>query len=192
MKLFWYTPVMSGQISVRYGDQDFVFETESSLFSPNQLDSGSRLLLNSIAIPESAKSILDIGCGYGAIGIILAKLHPDKFVFLIDNDPIAFETAKKNVELNGLKNAKVFKADVTYSTLPQKFGVALSNPPWSKNVSVNPALVKFAYDNLKPDGIFAAVINKSFRLQDEMEKTFGNVKVLSEESLFKILLSQKI
>ncbi len=183
---------MITQFQVRHGDQDFVFETESSLFSPNQLDSGSRLLLDSIAIPENAKSILDIGCGYGAIGIILAKLHPDKFVFLIDNDPIAFATAKKNVELNGLKNAKIFKSDVTYSTLPQKFDVALSNPPWSKNVSVNPALVKFAFENLNTNGIFASVINKSFCLQDEMEKVFGNVKMLCEESLFKILLSKKV
>lgn len=181
---------MTGKISVKHGDQDFVFETESSLFSPNQLDSGSRLLLNSVA-PDSAKSILDIGCGYGAIGIILARMHPDKFVFLVDNDPAAIETTKKNLELNGIKNAKVFKADVTYSTLPQKFDVALSNPPWSKNISVNPALVKFAFDNLNPGGIFAVVINKSFRLQDEMEKVFGNVEIAFEESLYKILLSRK-
>lgn len=172
-------------------NQEFSFETADTLFSPNQFDSGSRLLLDSVTISTSAKTILDIGCGWGGMGIVLAKMHPNKFVFLVDNDPTAIEISKQNIMSNNISNAKVFKADVTYSTLPQKFDIALANPPWTKNVSVNPALVKFAYDNLNPNGIFAVVINKTFRMQDEMEKIFGNVDVISEHSSYKILRSIK-
>ena len=178
-------------MKVIYKDIEFNFETHPRLFSPNQLDSGSKLLLDNITLSEKSKNIMDLGCGWGAVGIILAKLHPDKFFYLVDNDPLAIEIAKKNIVLNGIKNAKVFKADVTYSTLPFKVDVVVSNPPWDKNQSVIPALVKFSYDHLNPPGDLFVVINQSFRTEDQMEKIFGQVEKIAETLPYKILHSCK-
>lgn len=178
-------------VSIAYGGQDFSFVTQSALFSPRGLDGGSKLLLESSQISSWAKTILDLGCGWGAMGIILAKLYPDKFVYLVDNDPVAIEFSKKNLELNGVKNAKVIKADVTYSSLPFRFDVVLSNPPWSKNVLVIPYLIRFVFDHLNPGGKFYLAVNRKYRTEISMEKFFGNVRTVKEVPPYKILESRK-
>ncbi len=178
------------EIKVRCGGQEFQFATESSLFSPNQLDQGSRILLDSIRPAENIRTLLDLGCGWGAMGIILAKLYPDKFVYLLDNDPKALACTEKNLKLNLIKNAKVLKGDVTYSAFPQKFDLIITNPPWTKNISVIPFLVKFARHHLNENGAFYAVINSTYRLEDQMEKYFGNVSTVSEKLPYKVLRSQ--
>lgn len=76
--------------------EDFHFITGSGLFSPNQLDARSRLLLEEVIKTDMGKSILDIGCGYGAIGTILAKKYPSSQVTMIDSDPKAIALAKEN------------------------------------------------------------------------------------------------
>lgn len=175
-------------IKVGFGGKGFLFRTEKGVFSPNQLDLGSRVLLENA--PE-AKYVLDLGCGYGAIGIIYANLHPESYVTLIDNDPSAIELAKENAKSNNVTNVKILKADVTYSTLPQEFDLVLSNPPWTKNRSVVPALINFAYQHLKDGGKFCLVINQSFRTEDLLLGTFGNEKQVASRPPYKILQAIK-
>lgn len=72
----------------------FTFNTTWGLFSPEKIDEGTLMLLEKVAVKESDK-ILDLGCGYGALGIPLAKLAPKGAVHMIDKDFVAVEYAKK-------------------------------------------------------------------------------------------------
>ncbi|MBI4099839.1 class I SAM-dependent methyltransferase [Candidatus Microgenomates bacterium] len=177
---------MSSKILVEFGNQKFSFLTEPGVFSPNQLDLGSRVLLENL--PEG-KNVLDLGCGYGAMGIIYAKLHPERFVTLLDNNLRAFELTKKNVLLNEVRNVKPFKADVTYSTLPWEFDLIFSNPPWAKSKSVLPKLFQFANNHLAVGGRFYVVVNKTFPTEDALREIFGKVVVVVEQSPYKVLQS---
>ncbi len=169
--------------------QKFIFETDRRVFSPQQFDLGSRRLLENLK--DEAKFVMDLGCGYGALGIIYAKTHPDSEVMLVDVDPIAIELAKKNIELNGIKNARAFKADVKYATMQQTFDLVLANPPWTKNKSVTPQLIKFAHQQLNLNGKLWVVINHSFRTEDLMMGMIGNVENIATLPPYKILQSIK-
>src|SRR5258706_14931528 len=77
------------------------------LFSHKQVDEGSGLLLDQLKIEPDA-SILDLGCGYGALGLTAAKLAPRGTVDLVDKDFVAVEYAERNAKLNGLNNARAY------------------------------------------------------------------------------------
>lgn len=167
---------------INFAGQDFIFETNPKLFSPNQLDAGSRLLLENIKDIKPGSKILDIGCGWGAMGIILAKLYPQAQVTLLDNDPLAIELTKTNIALNQIANAKTFKADVTRQTLSAQFDLVIANPPWNRKHSVMPKLISFALNHLEPSGKFYMVVNQTFKIDPVM-------KEVANQSPYKILLT---
>ena len=82
---------------------NFTFNTTWGLFSPEKIDEGTGMLINAIN-PKENDIILDLGCGYGAIGVALAKLAPKGKVHMTDKDFVAVEYAKKNAELNNVTN----------------------------------------------------------------------------------------
>lgn len=173
-------------IDVDFAGEKFSFLTEKGVFSPGQLDLGSRILLETV-VDYEAKNVLDLGCGYGVIGIIFAKFHPESFVTLLDNDPMVLALARENAASNAVTNVRLFKADVTFQTVPQIFDLILCNPPWTKNRSVIPKLVKFAFDHLSDNGKFCLVINKTFRTEDFLAGTFGNFEIIADRPPYKIL-----
>ena len=89
------------EFSVKLRDRDMYFQTTWGLFSPRRLDDGSRMLVNKIEL-ESNHDTLDLGCGYGAIGLAIARDCPDGQVHLVDKDFIAVEYAMKNAARNHL------------------------------------------------------------------------------------------
>ena len=180
---------MDNEITVRFSGQEFRFVTDQALFSPRALDQGSRLLLEAIVVSEKARTSLDLGCGWGGMGIILARLNPDRFVYLADNDSVALGITKKNIFVNDVKNARGLKVDVTYQTLPQRFDLIVCNPPWAKNQSVVGKMIAFAHEHLSTNSTFALVINQKFQTSREIERVFRNVCVVCEVPPYKVLRS---
>ena len=170
-------------------NQQYVFKTSLRLFCPDRLDLGTKFLLENTQIPANAKRILDLGCGWGAIGIIIAKTHPQIQVTLTDNDPTALKLTKENIALNEIVNSRVIP---TSSLGVNLFDIILSNLPWHKTITAMPQMVKQALSSLRVGGVFYAVINKKFRTQDKIEEIFGNVTTVSENSSYKILRAVKI
>jgi 16S rRNA A1518/A1519 N6-dimethyltransferase RsmA/KsgA/DIM1 with predicted DNA glycosylase/AP lyase activity len=125
------------------------------------------------------------------MGIIFAKFHQDSQVTMVDNNLEAVTLAKENTSLNQTKNTEVIKVDVARDNLDKKFDMALTNPPWTKNISVIPKLVQFALDHLKINGRFYLVINKTFRTEDIIESIFENVEVVAMKEPYKILMAVK-
>ena len=95
------------EFSMALRGQNLRFRSTWGLFSPEGIDEGTRLLIEELEISEDATS-LDLGCGYGPIGLVMAKLTPKGRVYMVDKNFVAVEYAKKNVELNGLKNCEVY------------------------------------------------------------------------------------
>ena len=89
----------------RIKDFDLIFKSASGVFSAREIDKASRLLIEKADLPKSGK-ILDLGCGYGMIGIVAAKVCPDCLVILTDINNRAVKLAKDNLKQNKIRNAE--------------------------------------------------------------------------------------
>jgi 16S rRNA G1207 methylase RsmC len=174
--------------------RDFEFLTASSVFSKRRVDLGTRLLIESMVLPHEG-CVLDIGCGYGAVGIVAASLNPKLHVVMTDVNMRAVRLARRNVELN-----KVASAEVRYGSFFEPveglvFNSVLSNPPVSAGMETVKAIVKGAPQVLADKGTLQMVIRSrigSKALPAIFEETFGNVRVLARGSGFRVLLGQHV
>ncbi len=96
------SPEKRGLIKTRLRGLDFEFETSSGVFSHRRVDSGTRLLVESMRLPVEGR-VLDLGCGYGVVGIVAAKLNPILEVWMTDVNSRAVSLAEANVRRNGVK-----------------------------------------------------------------------------------------
>ncbi|MDO8515329.1 MAG: methyltransferase [bacterium] len=168
---------------------DLIIKTDARLFSPNKIDEGSQFLLDSIIFGDNDKDILDFGCGWGAIGIEIAKTHTDINVRLTDIDDLALKISEENLIDNKLENAKV----ITLKLIQENsFDVIISNLPWHKNISSIPKMIDQAFSWLKIGGKFYVVISKEYRSEDLLTKIFGNAVIVSENETYKVILAKKL
>ena len=139
-----------------FGDQKFKFRTDKGVFSKKGVDYGSYLLLNEIADLDLGNDVLDLGCGYGVIGIILKKLHPAQRICLVDVNSRAVDLAKVNSEINKV-DINVYKTD-DINTLNLTFDSIVLNPPIRAGKRVIYELYEKAHFNLKKEGRLFIVI----------------------------------
>lgn len=104
------------------------FHTTWGLFSPRAIDEGSRLLLDHIAIKRDDNT-LDLGCGYGPLGLTLARLAPEGTSVLIDKDFVAVDYSKKNAAINNINNVEIFLSNGFDQIDKRKFDLIVSNLP---------------------------------------------------------------
>lgn len=110
-------------------EKTFRFDTDRGVFSKNELDFGSRLLIEQAVIPPAAR-ILDLGCGYGAVGICVAASHPDSRITMIDINERAIELARSNAKLNGVsEQVAVHQGDGLSGWTGDPWDIVLLNPP---------------------------------------------------------------
>jgi 16S rRNA (guanine1207-N2)-methyltransferase len=107
----------------------FYFDVAQTLFSTYEMDHGSDILIRSITPSNKPKTILDLGCGYGPLGIILANQFPKSKVVMIDSNLLAIRYAEYNLEKNDIKNAIVFGSIGTEGVVDKKFDLITSNIP---------------------------------------------------------------
>ena len=125
-------PYFRKRIPFEHQGHRFEFDVAHTLFSGFEVDQGSKLLLRTIE-PSSPQQILDLGCGYGIFGIVLARLFPEAHVTLVDSDLLAVRYTRHNCELNDVSNAQVVGSvgveqapagpyDLIVSNIPAKIG----------------------------------------------------------------------
>lgn len=152
------------------------FASTWGLFSPTAIDAGSRLLIEEMEI-RPADSVLDVGCGYGAIGLFAAARAPQGIVDLVDKDFVAVNYAKKNATANRLGNATVYVSNLLSHVAPdKKFDVILSNPPAQGGRELLSIFLHDAKTHLKPGGrIYLVTVSglKEF-VKRNFQGTFGN------------------
>lgn len=133
------------------------FETDASVFSKTRIDFGSELLIDTMQLAPDAV-VLDLGCGYGPIGIVAAKLCPEGQVQMVDVNERAVTLARRNLRLNGLTNAEVHLGDGLAPVAGLTFDAILFNPPIRAGKETIYRLVDGAHAALRPGGALWVVI----------------------------------
>jgi len=159
------------EIKYAYKSNAFNFISDTGVFSKDNIDYGTDILLKNI--PELHGSLLDIGCGYGCIGIVLGKTY-NIDVTLSDINDRAVELAKKNAEINGVK-AKIIKSD-GFENISENFDTIILNPPIHAGKSVVHGIYQSAHEHLNNGGAFYIVIQKkhgALSHKKKLEEIFG-------------------
>ena len=133
----------------------FVFKTSSGVFSAQKIDLGTRLLANDSVIPPLGK-ILDLGCGYGAVGIAIKKAFPKITVFMSDINERAVRLSKENALKNNV-DVNVNSGEFFTAFPEEKFDVILLNPPQTAGKDVCFKMIEDSKNNLNPKGTLQLV-----------------------------------
>lgn len=165
---------------------DFTFNTTWGLFSPEKIDEGTGMLINNIK-PKEDDTILDLGCGYGAIGIALARLAPKGKVHMTDKDFVAVEYAKKNAELNNVTNTLSYLSN-GFDQIPKdiKFDIIVSNLPAKISKEFFWILFAEAHEFLKFGGSLYVVTIAGLQrfTENNFNKIFGNYELLDSKKTY--------
>ena len=172
---------------------DFTFNTTWGLFSPEKIDEGTEMLINAIN-PKENDVILDLGCGYGAIGVALAKLAPKGKVHMTDKDFVAVEYAKKNAELNNVTNTLSYLSN-GFDQIPKetKFDIIVSNLPAKISKEYFWILFAEAQEFLKPSGSLYVVTIAGLKrfIEKNFELIFGNYELLDSKKTYFVAKATK-
>jgi len=182
-----------GLIRTYFRDVPFELLTASGVFSKDKVDLGTRLLIDSMVLPERG-NVLDIGCGYGAVGIASAAFNPLLNVFLIDVNHRAIWLTRQNIERNRLNNAEARRGYMYEPVANLKFDCILSNPPISAGMKTVKAIICEAPHHMTFGGLLQIVVRSKIagkRLSGFFEEAFGSVEVLARKSGYRVLTSKK-
>ena len=135
---------------------ELTFVTDAGVFSRDGLDRGTEALLD--ALPALSGRVLDLGCGWGAVGVALGKQYPALEIVMTDINRRAVELARRNLAQNGVQ-AEVVQGD-GFASVTGAFDAILTNPPIRAGKAVIYGLFDRARDFLKPGGALYVVIRK--------------------------------
>ncbi|SOC39170.1 class I SAM-dependent methyltransferase [Ureibacillus acetophenoni] len=171
------------------------FETDRGVFSKSEVDFGSRTLIESFQMPETDGAVFDIGCGYGPIGLAIAKQYPDRIVYMMDVNERAVLLAKKNAEMNGIQNVRIFESDgVTSVDREIEAAAILTNPPIRAGKEVIFKFYDEAYERLVPNGELWVVIQKKQGAPStvaHLEENFAEVEIVEKKKGYWIIKAKK-
>lgn len=170
------------------------FMTDHGVFSKQEVDFGSRLLIETFKEPDVDGDLLDVGCGYGPIGLSLAATFPKRTITMVDVNERALSLAEENAGLNNIDNVKVLKSDVYEQVEHHQYAAILTNPPIRAGKKVVHKILEDAKQHLVTGGQLWVVIQKKQGAPsalEKMETVYGNVEVVSKSKGYYILKAEK-
>ncbi|MEB7765395.1 class I SAM-dependent methyltransferase [Staphylococcus pseudoxylosus] len=180
-----------------YDNHNLELVTDAGVFSKGKIDFGSDLLVKTFLKtypPGPTKNIIDVGCGYGPIGLMIAKVSPHHEVTMVDVNQRALNLSRKNKKRNRIDNVKVKESDGLSQVEDNTYDFVLTNPPIRAGKEVVHRILEDAYVKLKLDGELFVVIQKKQGMpsaKKKMQDTFDNVEVLEKSKGYYILRSVK-
>ena len=186
------SPLRLSTITTNLKNIQFEFYTGSGVFSSKKVDKGTILLIEKAIIKPNWK-ILDLGCGYGPVGISIAKSFPGAKVLMTDVNSRAVKLAKMSIELNKTTNAEAKYSD-KFEKIDQKFNTILFNPPQTAGKQLCFNMITQSKDHLEKNGLLQLVArhNKGGKdLSKKMDEVFNNVKETAKGSGYRIYVSKK-
>ena len=174
-------------INFKFKNKEYKFYTDNGVFSKDSVDIGTTVLLSSLDFGKISGRVLDVGCGYGPIGIIIAD-NTTSSVDMIDINERAISLTEENIKLNKVKNANVFISNM-YECINEKYNYIISNPPIRIGKSNLYKIITFAKNYLTEDGELIIVINKhqgAKSLIKDMSKYY-NIDVVKKKHDFFVI-----
>lgn len=173
--------------------RDFQFLTSSGVFSKSRIDLGTRVLVEHMVLPVKGY-VLDMGCGYGVIGIVAAALNPNLHVIMVDVNRRAVNLTKHNIRINRISNAEARYGNLYEPVKGIKFNCILSNPPISAGLATVKAIVADAPKYMCDGGTLQMVVRSNVggkQIAQMFEETFGKFTVLVRRSGYRVLMAEK-
>lgn len=172
----------------------FEFLTSTGVFSHKRIDAGTRLLIDTMELPISG-SVLDLGCGYGPLGIVVAALNPSLDVWMTDVNSRAIKLAHENAMRNHVSNVRIMKGSLYEPVKDLVFDVILTNPPYSAGMdSVVEPIIEDSRGSLKIGGSLQLVVrtNKGGSLVAQLlRRYYGDFTVIARRSGYRVLRAIK-
>ena len=178
------------ELRVELLGQKMTFLTDAGVFSKKMVDFGSQLLLKCLEVDEG-ETVLDVGCGYGPLGLSLAKAYGVQAT-MVDINNRALDLARQNAERNKVE-ATIFQSNI-YEQVEGKFDHVISNPPIRAGKQVVHEIIEKSKDFLEIGGDLTIVIQKKQgapSAKSKMEDVFGNCEIVKKDKGYYILRSVK-
>ncbi len=179
------------RFTARLRGQDYHFRTTWGLFSPKSIDEGSRLLLDHLEIRRDERAI-DLGCGYGPLGLAIAREAPEGGCVLIDKDFVAVDYSRKNAERNGIANVEIFLSNGFSAVDRKPLSLVVSNLPAKTGKELYYLYFYDALSRLEAGGrIYVVVINglRKFIARAFIE-VFGNHRKIKQGRTYTVAMAR--
>ncbi|MFC4389211.1 class I SAM-dependent methyltransferase [Gracilibacillus marinus] len=176
-------------------ENKLIFTTDNGVFSKGEVDFGSKVLLETYALPQIAGAILDFGCGYGPVGIALAKCYPDREFIGVDINKRAVDLANENAKQNQVENVRFLESDKLENVQGEKFASVLTNPPIRAGKQTVHAMFEDAYEALLSGGELWVVIQKKQgapSAEKKLKELFANVETVTKRKGYFIFKAEKV
>lgn len=172
--------------------KELQFVSDNGVFSKQHIDIATNFLLQVLLQEKIEGKLLDVGCGYGVIGITLATFFPVQ-VTMLDINERALQLARKNCEKNHIEQVQIVESD-GFQNITDCYDTIVTNPPIRAGKSVIYAMYQEAYKHLKEGGTLYLVINKKHgapSTKDYLLQLFGNCEVLDRKAGFHVMKCKK-
>ncbi|MFD2672480.1 class I SAM-dependent methyltransferase [Marinicrinis sediminis] len=198
MSEHYYTAKPSTEHQTRWIEEEIrgvrmSFMTDRGVFSKGGIDFGSRLLIETMQIPDQSR-LLDVGCGYGPIGLFAQKLNATCQVTMIDINERALQLAATNAARNGLDQVRIHQSDQLSAVQDQKFDMIVTNPPIRAGKQVVHGIFESAHACLNKGGTLWIVIQKKQgapSAQAKLQDLFDEVEELTKDKGYRIYRAVK-
>ena len=173
--------------------QNFAFTTTWGLFHPKGIDAGTSLLLERLEVPEDA-ACLDLGCGWGPIGVTLAHMAPSGVVHMVDKDFVAVDYAQQNAVANGCSNARAYLSNgFSHVAEYERFDLVVSNLPAKVGGELLQYWMTESHRRLHPGGALWVVTVAGLKdyVKRVFRETFGNHRKVKQSGTHVVAMATR-
>ncbi len=163
-------------IEATIGGIELKFKTSRRLFSPRYVDKSTLAMLSVVEFGLNEK-VLDLGCGYGVIGIWAAKMIGPENVIMLDIAEEAVNFSRENAILNGVEDVRIYQSDGFRDMFETDFSIILCNPPYHTDFAVAKHFVHKGFNRLKIGGRMYMAAKRELWYKNKLKGIFGNVKI---------------
>ncbi len=185
------SPLKPGKIKAVLRGESFEFWSGSGVFSKKKIDNGTKILVEKCFVENNWK-VLDLGCGYGVVGVVIAKIFPETSVLMVDVNKRALKLSKINLELNNIKNAEI-KYSNLYSAVNEKFNTIIVNPPITAGRKLCFRIIEESKEHLEKNGLLQLIAKHrkgGKMLGQKMLETFGNMDEKAKSGGYRLYVSK--
>lgn len=184
------------EFEVAINDERLTIHSRPGVFSWREFDAGTRALLENLPV-LSTDRVLDVGCGYGVVGLYAARRALKGEVTMVDADALAIACARETAAANGLEErVELLLGDGLQAVAGRRFTLIASNPPFHTGHAVNSevaeSFVRGAFDALEPRGRLVIVANRFLPYDRLMTELFGAVEALAQTPQYHVLCAEKV